>query len=132
MRDSVATLNIQADNTTVLLNSGFVKFYDGVQPVSPETAITTQNMLCSITFDATAFSVASGGISAIPAPINGLITTGGTTTWARLFKTDDTTVVADATVGGASSGKDIELETIVLALDDILQLDTLLYTRPAV
>jgi hypothetical protein len=45
-----------------LLNSGTLEIYDGSQPADANTAITSQNLLATLTFGSTAFaaSVASG------------------------------------------------------------------------
>ena len=131
MRNSIVSLNAEADVWASQLNSGYIKFYDGTKPATPETAITTQNMLVSLSFAATAFDSAVNGVVTIPAAINATITIGGTTTWARLYKADGSTVVVDADVGAISSGNDVEIETVILSADDILQLDTFGYTRPA-
>ena len=131
MRNSTTTLNAEADAWAALCTNGTIEFYDGTQPADPQTAITTQNLLCAIDFGASPFSSATGGILALVSSLSGTITDGGTTTWARGFKTDGTTVIFDGTVGIESSGADFELETTTLVLDDLLQLESVSYTRPA-
>lgn len=100
---ATATVNAQASTLSALCNSGLVKVYDGTQPATADTAITTQVLGVTLTLNATAFG----------APVDGLLTanaiTGGTAvasitpTWFRLFKSDGTTVVMDGSAGAASA-----------------------------
>jgi hypothetical protein len=95
-----ATVNGQGDNLATRLNSGFLRIYDGTQPATADTAITTQVLLAELTFSATA----------APATVNGLITFNaitsdssanatGTPTWFRAVQSNGTTVVMDGSVG---------------------------------
>ena len=44
-------------------NSSIIKIYDGTQPATPETAVTTQNLLATITLPASpAFGAAANGV----------------------------------------------------------------------
>lgn len=99
-----ATVNGQADNLAARLNSGFLRIYDGTQPATADTAITTQVLLAELTFSATA----------APSAVNGLITfnaigsdtsanASGTASWFRTFSSNGTTVVMDGSVGVAAS-----------------------------
>jgi hypothetical protein len=55
--------NSAADAVTALANSGFIKVYDGAQPATADTAITTQVLLATLTFGATAFGSAVAGVA---------------------------------------------------------------------
>ncbi len=102
-----ATLkNAQLDAiTTALGASGFLDIYDGTQPASPDTAITTQNKLAHMALSATAAGAASGGVltfSAIADDASADFT--GTASWFRMTTSGGTAKV-DGTVG--TSGTDL-------------------------
>ena len=99
-----ATVNAQADLLSALLNSGFLRIYDGTQPATADTAITSQTLLAELPFSATAAPAASGGLitfNALTADSSANAT--GTPNWFRCVKTDGTTVVFDGSAGAASS-----------------------------
>lgn len=95
--------NTQADAFGALLNSGTIKIYDGTQPATADTAITTQTLLATLTFGATAFGSASAGVLTANAITGGTIAASGTAAWCRCFKSDGTTVVMDGTVGTSAA-----------------------------
>lgn len=93
-----------------LCNNGSLRMYSGTIPTTPETAITSQTLLATFTFSATAFGTPSfsGGLSSATASFTSnsvLPGNAGTVTWARALASNGTTVVADFTVG--TSGTDI-------------------------
>lgn len=109
-----ATVNGQGDNLSARLNSGFLRIYDGTQPATADTAITTQVLLAELTFSATA----------APATVNGLITFNaigsdtsanatGTASWFRCFQSNGTTVVMDGSVGTSASNLILNSTSIV-------------------
>lgn len=97
--------------------SALLKLYDGTQPASPDTAISSQNMLCSLTCGASAFGTAAAGVLTANAISNGTGTaaagSGVTSTWFRLWKSDGTTAVLDGTVG--TTGCDLNLNNASIA-----------------
>lgn len=88
--------------STQLGGSAVIEIYDGTQPATPETAVSTQVLLCSHTCAAT-FGAASGGVLTLGAIGNGTGTAGATAsgkraTWARI-KTSGGTAHIDCSVG---------------------------------
>jgi hypothetical protein len=97
-------VNTEADAFSVLFNGGFLDLFDGAQPATGDTAITTQNMLASITFNATAFaSAANGVITANPMTACSAATLTGNATWARCYESNHTTALMDVSVGTANT-----------------------------
>lgn len=101
---SNALVNAEAAAAATLFNSGYLRIYDGTQPATADTAISSQVLLAELTFGATAFG----------APVNGVLTANaitsdasanatGTATWYRCFKSDGTSVLCDGSVGTASA-----------------------------
>jgi hypothetical protein len=55
---STGARNAAVDAVAALLNSGTIKVYDGSMPASPATAVTSQTLLATLTFNSTAFGTA--------------------------------------------------------------------------
>jgi hypothetical protein len=80
----------------------------------PTTAISTQNVLADLTMNATAFGSAVAGVAtanAITADSSADLT--GTASWFRLYKSDNTTVICDGSVG--TSGADLNLNSVAIS-----------------
>ena len=95
--------NLEVAQLTPLASNGLLRVYDGTQPATGDTAITTQVLGVTITLAATAFGAASGGIITANAGTAGVAVAGITPTWYRLFKADGTTAVIDGSAGASGS-----------------------------
>jgi len=106
---------------STFLNNGYLKFYTSPQPTDANTAVGAQTVCATLRFNATAFpaSVASGaaGSRVVTATANAITSdtnaAGGTTTWFRVLKSDNSTVVFDGSAG--TSGCDINLNSAVIS-----------------
>jgi hypothetical protein len=101
---SNAAVNAEADALARLLDGGFCDIYDGTQPATADTAISTQTKLASLGLNATSAPSASAGVltfNSITADTDADAT--GTAAWARCFKSDHTTAVMDVSVGTSSA-----------------------------
>lgn len=104
---------LNAGNT--LYNGGTLVPYIGTQPSSPETALASGNTsVGSWTFSATAFAAATyasgeemASASFTSTTLNPTSSPGAACTFARAFKSDGTTALADYTIGVSGSGADI-------------------------
>lgn len=108
---SNAAANAAADAMAALLNTGYLRIYDGTQATDADTALGAQTLLAELRFGATAFGAASAGVAtanAITADSSANAT--GTASWFRCLKSDGTTVVYDGSVGTATS--DLVLNTV--------------------
>jgi hypothetical protein len=102
-RISVNARNVQLDALRVLLDGGFLRIYDGAQPASPDTAVTTQVLLAELTLANPAFGASVNGVitaNAITADSSANAT--GTAAWFRATKADGTAVI-DGSVGTATA-----------------------------
>lgn len=118
-----------------LMNNGSLRLYSGTIPATPETAISSQVLLATFTFAATAFgapSFAGGLSSATAAFVSNSVLPGaaGTVTWARALQSNGTTVVADFTVG--STGTDIIVANTALVTTINVTITSFLLQIPAV
>jgi hypothetical protein len=111
--------------------SAKLRLYDGAQPASPDTAVSTQNMLCEMICNATQFGTSSGGVltaSTIAAGTGAAAAGSGTSaTWYRIWKSDGTTPCVDGTVGISSA--DLNLNNPSIATGQGVSVTSLTYTE---
>jgi len=123
-----ATVSTAADSACALLNSGFFDIYDGTQPATANTAITTQVKLASLAFSATAFAAAVNGVAtanSITSDSDADAT--GTAAWFRCYKSDHTTVVFDGSV--STSGADLNLTSVNIVQHGTVSISSFTYTQ---
>lgn len=84
---------------TEQFNSGVIRFYAGAQPATPETAITSQTLLATLTLAATAFGAAASGVATAAAIAAVTAVASGIANFARILKSDGTTVLMDVNIG---------------------------------
>lgn len=114
---SVASWDLALNAALVTpLDSGIINIYTGTQPATPDTAVTTQTLLVTLTLNATAFGSASAGTSTAGTIVAGTAGAAGTATWFRAFKTDTTTAVLDGSVG--VSGCDLNITSTAIGSGD--------------
>jgi hypothetical protein len=102
--------NARADAiTTFAGNSGKLRIYSGTRPATGGTATT---LLAELTCNATFAPSASGGVLTLNSITSATASATGTASWARLLKSDGTTIVLDCSVG--TSGADINLNTTAI------------------
>jgi hypothetical protein len=115
---------------TALFNvggAGSIVFYDGTQPAGADVAITTQNVLGTLTLNATAFAAAVDNTGSARATHNTVATANataaGTATWARVFDGAGT-AIEDGSVGVVASGADFEAADVTYEVNDEITLVT--------
>ena len=102
-----ATVNAQATAFANLCNGGLMKFYDGTQPATADTAVGAQVLGVTLTFNATAFGAPVSGLLTANAITSGVAVASITPTWARILKSDGTTVVCDVSAGASGANATI-------------------------
>lgn len=111
-------VNGEADFIGVALDSGYIRIYDGAQPATADTALGAQVLLAELRFGADAFPAASAGLltaNAVTSDPSANAT--GTAAWARILKSDGTSVVFDGSVGTAAANVIIATTSIVTAAE---------------
>ena len=96
-----ATVNAQATAMSALCNSGLIKVYDGIQPATADTALSSNTLGVTLTLDATAFAAPASGVLTANAITPGVSVAPITPTFARIFRSDGTTVVMDVSAGAS-------------------------------
>lgn len=123
-----AVVNSLCDTMAALLNTGYIRIYDGTQATNADTALGAQTLLAELRFGATAFGAASNGVAtanAITADSSANAT--GTATWFRCLKSDGTTVVFDGSVG--TSAADLVLTTTSIVSGASVSITTMTLTE---
>ena len=126
---SNAAANAAADAVVDLLNSGYLRIYDGTQPATADTAIDVQVLLAELTFGNPAFGDAADGVAtanAITADSSANAT--GTATWFRVLKSDGTSAMFDGSVG--TSGCDLNLNSVAIQAGAEVSVTSFTYTQP--
>lgn len=99
--------------------AGYMEFYTGTQPAGPNTAVTSQTKLGTVTFSVTAGSVAGRVFTFGAVTQDSAADATGTATWARAY--DGAGVaVSDHSAGNAGSGPGGADPGIVLNTADIV------------
>lgn len=129
MRIALARRNEALDAIRDDFNSGFLRIYSGTRPTDADTALSGNTLLAELTFSATAFPAASGGVltaNAITQDSSADAT--GTASFARLFASNGTTVVCDLSVG--TSGAEINFATLSFVALLVVQVTSLTISLP--
>ena len=124
-----AAIDAAADAVCALLNGGKLRIYDGAQPATPDTPITTQQLLAELTFGSPAFGAAVAGVATANAITkDSAADATGTAGWFRAL-TSGNAPVYDGEVG--TSGADLNLDTVAIQQNAEVSITSLTYTQPA-
>jgi hypothetical protein len=125
-RSNVA-VNAEADAVCPLLNSGYLRIYDGTQAATADTALGAQVLLAELRWNATAFGAAAAGVAtANPITSDASANASGTASWFRALKSDGTTVIFDGSVGTAAA--DLVLSTVAIVAAAIVDVSAFTYS----
>ncbi len=110
-------------------NGAILNIYDGTQPATPETAVSTQTLLATVTLASPAFGSASNGVITANAIADVTVSASGTASWFRLLKSDNTTVIMDGSAG--NSGCDLNLNATALSAGAVFSTTSFTFTVPS-
>jgi hypothetical protein len=129
MRLALARRNEALDAIRDDFNNGFLRIYSGTRPTDADTALAGNTLLAELTFGATAFPAASGGVlTANAITQDSAADATGTASFARLVKSDGTTVVCDLSVG--TSGAELNFATLSFVALLVVQVTSLTISLP--
>lgn len=123
---SDAAANAEANALAPLLNGGFIELYTGAQPANANTALSGNTLLATLTFGNPAFGAAAASVITANAIASGTAVATGTATFARLYKSDGSTVVMDCTVG--TTGAAINLNTTSIVTGGLVSITSFTHT----
>lgn len=125
---SNAAANAAADAVCALANNGYLRIFDGAQPASADTAVSTQTQLAELRFGATAFGAASSGVATANAiTSDSAADATGTAAWFRVLKSDGTTALWDGSVG--TSGANLNFGTTSFVSNAQIDISSFTYTQ---
>lgn len=125
---SNASANARCDAHCTLLNTGYLRIYDGTQAATADTAIGAQVLLAELRFSATAFGAASAGVATANAITqDSSADATGTASWYRCLKSDGTTAVEDGSVGTATAN--LVLNSVAISAGAAVQVSSFTHTE---
>jgi hypothetical protein len=89
LRMADASVNAEANALNAQVNGGKLQIYDGTQPATADTAVTTQNKLAEFTLPNPVFGSASAGAVTANAVTNTTGLFAATATWYRVLSSAD-------------------------------------------
>ena len=124
---STATKNSRATalNTQVSTSAVF-RIYDGTRPATPDTNVSSQVLLVSLTCSASAFGSVSNGVLTANAITQNNASATGTATWARIVTSGGTAVI-DLDVG--TTGTDVIMNTTNIVNGGPVQITSATFTE---
>jgi hypothetical protein len=96
---SNAAVNAEADALAARAAGGYMRWYDGAQPATADTAITTQSVVAELRFGTPAFGASAAGIITAEAITPDPAAAGGEAAWFRTFEADGVTPLWDGSLG---------------------------------
>jgi hypothetical protein len=129
---STAATKAAIEAMGALLNTGYLRIYDGTQPTDGNTALGAQHLLAELRFAATAFGTASAGVITAAAIASATAAYSATATWFRCLKSggvDVTDNVYDGSVG--TTGCDLNLGTAAIVSGATVSVTALTLTEVA-
>lgn len=126
--------NAALDAVVDLLNTGYVEFYTGSMPATPDTAVSTQTLLGTCTFGNPAFGAASAGSGGSTATANAITEdssadASGTVAWARIYKSD-ASEIADVDVTATGGGGALTVASTTITAGQPIEITALTWTQP--
>lgn len=108
-------VNTEADTLAALANGGFLKLYDGTQPLTGDDAITTQIMLVALVMGNPAFAPADAGVLIANAITGVLAVATGVAAWFRLTRSNGV-AIWDGSVGTANANVIVPSTTVTVGV----------------
>jgi len=129
---STTCRNVANDAVAAALNSGYLRIYSGTRPANADTALSGNTLLAELRFGATAFGASSSG----SATANSITQTGtnnatGTAAFARLLKSDGTTVIRDMDVTTSAGSDRVVVNTTAVAAGGTFTISSLTMSQAA-
>lgn len=129
-RTSIDTRNVELNAISALCNLGYLRIYSGAQPATPETA-ASGTLLAELRLNTTAFAAAAAGVlTANAITSDAAANNTGTAGWARVLRSDGTTVFHDGACGASGSGEQFEVTPTAITSGQPVDCTSYTYTLP--
>ena len=117
----------QAAAGGALADGGYLRLYDGAQPATADTGITTQQLLAELQFGSPAGVAVDEVFTFNAIAKESAAPASGIAAWYRAFKSDGTSPLRDGTVGITGSGSDIELNDVNIVVGAEVEITSLIW-----
>src|SRR5437867_1093548 len=115
LKTSIAARNRAANAIADLADDGFLRIYDGLQPLTPETQVAGQTLLTELALGSPAFQTAMAGtIKADGLADDNDAAATGKASWYRIVAADGLTGIWDGTAG--ESNADLVLNSVAIQI----------------
>lgn len=126
-RFASATVDVETDAVTALLNGGSLRVYSGSRPTTADEATGGSALLVELRFGSPAFSLSAGGVALATPIANALATATGEATWVRAVRADGITVF-DGSVG--SSDENLVMSNTFIQRGGLVAITSFAYHSP--
>lgn len=109
--NEAASAGMDAQNA--LLNTGYIRVYDGTRPANVNTALSGNTLLAEARFQSTAAPASTNGVAAANTITPTTVVATGNPTFYRLLKSNGTSAIQDGDVGTSGSDMNIPAATLV-------------------
>lgn len=126
---SNAAANAEADALARLLDNGYIRIYSGVQPATPDTALSGNTLLAELRINATSAPAAAAGVLTFNAITSDTAADAtGTASFYRKLGSNGTSAHIDGTVTATGGGGDLTLNTVSIVLNAQVDITSDTYT----
>ena len=132
MRLSIARSNAMLDTFIASANSGLLRLYTGTRPAGPDTALSGNTLLGTLTMNSTSFVRSDRTLTANSITADSSADNNGDVTFARLFASDGTTALCDfgVSTSAPAPGTELQIPSITIAAGQIHSASALVITLP--
>lgn len=117
-----------ADAIVALADGGFLRIYDGIQPVNADTSLSGQTLLAELQFGTPAFGAATDGIAlANSISDEDSVLEDGIASWFRVYSSDGTTSLWDGSVG--DTGFNLNLDSLDFITGDVISVTSFAFVE---
>lgn len=129
LKISNAAADAEGDALAPLFDNGYLRIYDGAQPATPDTAVSTQTLLAELRFGNPGISTSANGVlTGAAITDDSSANASGTAAWYRALKSDGTTPISDGSVG--TSGCDLNLNSTAISAGAAVSVTSFTHTIP--
>lgn len=108
---------------------GILQIYSGSMPATPETSVTTQTLLGTLTFSDPCGTIGSGTLTMSAITQDASADNGGTAAWARILDSTGSAVM-DVDVSATTGTGAIKLNTVTIVAGGPIRIDSCTITFP--
>lgn len=125
---AVSLRNAQGDALARRLDGGYLRLYSGSQPLSADTALTTQALLVEVRFANPSAPAVTSGVVTFNPLTTASVAVAGTAAFFRAVAADGSTTVLDGSVGLPEDLPNLSLANPALSVGGQMLIDSFTHT----